>query len=94
METLIRTYQGKGLKKATLAFQADVALLSAAGWHPTQQTWEGGRSGCLRTILLGFVFAWAFPPAGTLTVTYQRNTPANPPSNPPTDQLTDLPNNL
>ena len=72
MSTAVRTYTARRQHDAAKAFAKDAAKMGEQGWSPVSQSWAPGKSGCLRTVMLGFVFAWAIPPKGSLLVTYTR----------------------
>lgn len=72
-ETMVREY--KGVK----AFQQDVARLAPEGWTVLQQNEFRPRQGCMRILLMGFIFAFLFPPKPLIVVTYSRPVPVAPP---------------
>lgn len=78
-ETMVREY--KGVKN----FRDDAAKLSADGWIVANQSEFRPRRGCLRIIMLGFIFAFLFPPKPIIVVTYSRPVPVAepPPPEPP-----------
>jgi len=74
-QTLVRSYKSKNQPAASRAFAKDAAFLSQGGWSPVAQSWEQGKSGCLRFIVTLGLSAWVLKPAGSLTVTYTRKNP-------------------
>lgn len=67
----IATYKAKDQQAAAKQFAKDAEKWASRGYEPVSQSWADGRSGCARVILLGFVGALVWKPAGTLTVTYR-----------------------
>jgi hypothetical protein len=74
-QVIVRTYKAKRQADAARDFAKDAQKLAATGYFPVSQSWGEGNSGCRRVILLGFVGALVFKPAGTLTVTYRHEEP-------------------
>jgi len=74
-ETRVETYKGKRQNDAAKDFSKEASKMAKDGWRPVAQSWAPGKSGCMRTVLMGFIFAWAIPPKGMLTVTYTREVP-------------------
>lgn len=81
-DVIIRTYTGSQ-DSATAQFQTDSAKMAAQGYFPTSQSWAPGSYGCgsfilallLCVIVVGvlvFIYMLLVKPAGTLTVTYER----------------------
>ena len=83
-DILVRTYRGSQTKAAAM-YQADANQLAALGYRPVSQSWAQGDWGCSRWIitallllllilpgLLFLSYTFWVKPAGTLTVTYQR----------------------
>lgn len=81
-QIMVKTYKAKKQQQAAEAMRRDAQKLAAQGWEIASQSWEPGRGGCLRTVLLGFVFAFVFPPAGSLSVTYRMAPPTPAPPTP------------
>jgi hypothetical protein len=77
-QVLIKVYKGKRQSDAAKEFQKEASTLAAQGYMPVSQSWAEGRSGCLRVIMLGFIGALIWKPAGTLTVTYSRQAQVQP----------------
>lgn len=71
--TTIKVYKAKTQEKAAKKFSADAPEMAGEGWQVVSQSWSPGRGGCLRTLCLGIIGAWIFPPNGTLLVTYRRD---------------------
>ena len=71
-ETITRTYT------SAKAFQQDSAKLAAEGWTVLTTTEHRPRQGCMRIILMAFIFAFMFPPKPQIVVTYQRPIPLQP----------------
>lgn len=74
----VKVYKGKRQSDAAKDFQRDATNLAAQNYLPVSQSWAEGRSGCLRVVLLGFIGALIWKPAGTLTVTYSLQRPSPP----------------
>ncbi len=71
-QVIVRSYKAKRQEEAAREFAKDATALARQGYQPVSQSWAEGRSGCLRVVLLGFVGALVFKPAGTLSVTYRK----------------------
>lgn len=69
VETIMRTYT------SAKEFERDRAKLANDGWTVLSTTEHRPRQGCLRIILLAFIFAFMFPPKPQIVVTYQRSLP-------------------
>ena len=81
--TQVRVYEGRTEAEARTTYAADALRMQAAGWLPTTEAWEPGRSGTGRDLLLGYVGRRIFKPNGKLTVTYRYQPPAAPSGSPP-----------
>ncbi|HEX8977911.1 MAG TPA: hypothetical protein VF781_15505 [Solirubrobacteraceae bacterium] len=80
MASLIRTYRAPRQADAARLFSQDAEVLASSGWRPVGgASWAEGRSGCLRVLLLGFVFAYFIRPPGSMVVTYEGGGGAVPP---------------
>ena len=55
-ETMVKEYKGPK------AFQRDAPRQAEQGWRVIGQTEHRPRQGCLRIIMMGFIFAFIFPP--------------------------------
>lgn len=80
---IVRTYKGHSQQDAAKWFTKDASMFGAAGYVPVSQSWAQGSWGCgsfalallLCFLLVGifvFIYMLVVKPAGTLTVTYQR----------------------
>jgi hypothetical protein len=67
-ETFVRTYKAK---HQSTAIKQALAEAQAENLTIVNQSWQEGRSGCLRLILMGFIFALIIKPKGELTVTFK-----------------------
>jgi hypothetical protein len=87
-QSMVKTYKGKQ-EKATSLFQSDAAKMAKQGYFPTSQNWAPGSWGfgsfliafLLCLILVGFlifVYMLIVKPAGTLTVTYEKQVAEQP----------------
>lgn len=85
-DTVVKTYRGRE-REAMEAFRQDAERMAANGYHPVSQTYAQGTYGCasfifallLCVILVGFIvfiYMLIVKPAGTLTVTYAKNSAA------------------
>ena len=77
-QVLVKVYKGKRQSDAAKDFQKEASSLAAHDYMPVSQSWAEGRSGCMRVILLGFIGALIWKPAGTLSVTYALQRPIPP----------------
>lgn len=75
---IVRSYKAKNQPAAAREFAKDARKLAAQGYRPIAQSWEEGKTGLLRLIVTGGTSAFALKPKGSLTVTYQLETPAAP----------------
>jgi hypothetical protein len=64
-QVIVRTYKAKSRPIAAKAFSADAEKLAGQGYIVVLQSWEPGKTGCLRSLLTLTL------PAGSLTVTYR-----------------------
>lgn len=94
-KTLIRTYRGHQQHDAVAAFQRDAERMASQGYVPVSQSWAPGQWGCgaflvalvLFLVLIGiliFIYMLLVKPDGTLTVTYQLQSPQASPAAMPT----------
>ena len=73
--TTVKIYKGKSQEKAARQFSRDAEKMARDGWEVVAQSWEPGKTGCLRFLLTLTASAWIFKPAGSLTVTYKKPAP-------------------
>ena len=75
-QVIVRTYKAKSRPIAAKAFSADAEELAGQGYIVVLQSWEPGKTGCLRCLrsLLTLTL-----PAGSLTVTYRLELAPNAP---------------
>lgn len=66
LQTMVRQYHSHQ------EFHAEASRVAPYGWSVAAMTEQAPRSGCLRIILLGPLWAIAFRPKRVLVVTYQR----------------------
>ena len=72
-QVIVRTYKAKSRPIAAKAFSADAEKLAGQGYIVVLQSWETGKTGCLRSLLTLTL------PAGLLTVTYRLDSTPNVP---------------
>jgi hypothetical protein len=80
---IVRVYKSKSQSSAAKEYGNDAAKLARQGYVPVSQSWEPGKSGCLRFLFTLGLSAWIFKPAGSLTVTYRIEQPQPQPQIPP-----------
>lgn len=65
-ETMVRVY------KKPDDFHKDAVKLAKDGWGVAHMMERRPRQGCARVVLMGFLFAFLFPPKPEIVVTYER----------------------